>query len=400
MKEQLLHTPDGVRDLYNSESRTKNKLQELLHKSLQSYGYQDIQTPTFEFFDVFSREIGTTPSKDLYKFFDKEGNTLVLRPDFTPSVARSCVKYFTEEDLPIKLCYMGNTFINSSDYQGRLKENTQCGVELIGDDSISADAEILAMVVDALRCCGLKDFQISVGHAQFFLGLVNAACLSDEEEEELRELISNKNFFGVEEFIEALDIDPNLKKLFNMLGNFNLKDEDMVAAAAYAGDYPDIMQAIEHLNKMKDYLKLYEIQRYISFELGLISDYHYYTGIIFAGFTFGTGEPIVKGGRYDKLLSYFGKNKPSIGFGIVVDQLMAALSRQKIALDLGERGTLFVYDEAHAEQAIEKAILLRKELDCIVDMQLHRNNRSKKEYEDYAKKKHFTKVEFMCDEIH
>ena len=136
MKNQLLHTPDGVRDIYNGECQKKLLLQEKLHHVQQKYGYHDIQTPTFEFFNIFSSEIGTTPSKDLYKFFDKEGNTLVLRPDFTPSIARSAAKYYLEEKMPVKLCYMGNTFINSSDYQGRLKESTQCGAELIGDASV------------------------------------------------------------------------------------------------------------------------------------------------------------------------------------------------------------------------------------------------------------------------
>lgn len=397
MKEQLLHTPDGVRDIYNGESRTKLKLQELLHQSLRSFGYQDIQTPTFEFFDIFGKEIGTTPSKDLYKFFDKEGNTLVLRPDFTPAVARSAVKYFSNEDIPVKLCYMGNTFINSSDYQGRLKENTQCGAELIGDDSIAGDAEILAMVVDALKCSGLKEFQLSVGHAQFFAGLIEAAGISEEDEQTLRDLINNKNFFGVEEFVETLSIDENLKRLSRMLGNFNLKEEELEKAARLAADYPVIGTAIDHLNQLNEFLKIYGIDKYITFEPGLISDYHYYTGIIFAGFTFGTGEPIVRGGRYDKLLSYFGKNIPSIGFAIVVDQLMAALSRQKIMLDLDERGTLLIYDQAHAPEAIGKANMLRRENGCIVDMQMQMKGRSRKDYEEYAKKKHLTKIEFMCE---
>ena len=86
---QLLHTPEGVRDIYKDECARKLALTNRLHKVLHLYGYHDIQTPSFEYFDVFSREIGTTPSRELYKFFDKEGNTLALRPDFTPSIARS-----------------------------------------------------------------------------------------------------------------------------------------------------------------------------------------------------------------------------------------------------------------------------------------------------------------------
>ena len=174
MKSRLLHTPDGVRDLYNGEYKKKLLIQEQLHNVFMSYGCFDIQTPTFEYFDVFSNQVGTTPSKDLFKFFDKEGNTVVLRPDFTPSIARCVAKYYAPEDEPIKLCYMGNTFINSSDYQGRLKESTQCGVEFLGDGTAEADAQMLAMVVDSLKSIGIEKFQISVGHAGFFQALLEA----------------------------------------------------------------------------------------------------------------------------------------------------------------------------------------------------------------------------------
>ena len=225
MTDQMLHTPDGVRDIYNGECKQKLLLQDKLHDVLMRYGYRDIQTPTFEFFNIFSQEVGTTPSRDLYKFFDKEGNTLVLRPDFTPSIARSAAKYYTSEDMPAKLCYMGNTFINSSAYQGRLKETTQCGAELIGDGSVAADAEILAMVVDSLRSSGLKEFQISVGHARFFQGIAKAAGLTDEQEEELRDLLANKNFLGVEEFAGQLTLSDELKQLMLMLGTFETAAE-------------------------------------------------------------------------------------------------------------------------------------------------------------------------------
>lgn len=394
MTDQMLHTPDGVRDIYNGECKQKLLLQDRLHAVLTKYGYRDIQTPTFEFFNIFSKEIGTTPSKDLYKFFDKDGNTLVLRPDFTPSVARSAAKYYAEDDMPVKLCYMGNTFINSSSYQGRLKETTQCGVELIGDGSVCADAEILAMVVDSLRASGLKEFQISVGHARFFHGLIEAAGLGEEAEEELRELLNNKNFFGVEEFVETLNLDANLKKLFTMLGSFETQVEELAEAKDLAADYPVILSAIADLEKLGEYLKLYGIEKYISFELGIISKYHYYTGIIFAGYTFGTGEPIVKGGRYDKLLTYFGKKAPSIGFGIVVDQLMAALSRQKIQLAVKDHTTLLVFTEEKIQQAIARAQQLRGDGNDVT-MIPFATAHTREDYENYAQKNHISNVEFM-----
>ena len=132
MENQLLHTPEGVRDIYNGECERKLEILARMNQEIRKYGYHPIQTPTFEFFDIFGKEVGTTPSRDLYKFFDREGNTLVLRPDMTPPVARAAAKYFTGEmAAPIRLCYEGNVFINNHSYQGRMKESTQLGCEYI-----------------------------------------------------------------------------------------------------------------------------------------------------------------------------------------------------------------------------------------------------------------------------
>lgn len=396
MENQLLHTPDGVRDIYNGECAKKLYIQEKLHNTLTKYGYRDIMTPTFEFFNIFGSDIGTISSKNLYKFFDKEGNTLVLRPDFTPSIARSAAKYYVDDDMPVKLCYLGNTFINSSDYQGRLKEATQCGAEFIGDASISADAEILALTVDAFVSAGLRQFQISVGHSQFFYGLALAAGLSAEEQEELIELILNKNFFGVSECVEKLDISDDLKDLFGLLGNFDLKDEQLIFAREKAHSYPTVLSAIERLIELKKYLHIYGIEKYISYELGLISDYKYYTGIIFQVFTYGTGEPVAKGGRYDNLLKRFGKDAPSIGFAIVVDQLMAALSRQNIDIPTNRSSAIIVFHDNVFEKAIKRCMELRsKGLD--VEMIVKDESKSKEAYASYAVANHINKVEFIED---
>lgn len=396
MKNQMLHTPDGVRDIYNGECARKLSLQEKLREVLLSYGYQDIQTPTFEFFNIFSQEIGTTPSKDLYKFFDKEGNTLVLRPDFTPSVARSVAKYYTSEDMPVKLCYMGNTFINSSDYQGRLKETTQCGVEMIGDASAAADAEILAMVVASLQAGGLRDFQISVGHARFFQGIAEAAGLSEDEEQELRELLANKNFLGVEEFIQNMRLAPDLRELFLLLGSFEISADELETAKRHAMNYPNVLAAITELEQLNEFLQIYEIDKYVSFELGIISSYHYYTGIVFAGYTFGTGEPIVRGGRYDKLLTYFGKNAPSIGFAIVVDQLLTALSRQQIELPIKQKQTLIAFSDAHRKEAITRAMQLRGQK--VQVLAIPAEGRSRADCQGYADKHGITEIEYYMND--
>lgn len=394
MKRQLLHTPEGVRDIYNDECEKKLILQDDLLKVQKQYGYHPIQTPTFEFFDTFGREIGTTPSKDLYKFFDREGNTLVLRPDITPSIARCAAMYFSEENMPIRLCYMGNTFLNNSSYQGRLKESTQLGAELLGDSTVDADAEIIAMVIDCLKKAGLKEFQLSVGHAEFFRGLTDAAGLNEEQEEELHDLISNKNYFGVTEFAETLNLNDNLKALFGMLGNLYTGADELQTAKKYAAAYPRILTAIERLEELHQVLKIYGIDKYVSVELGIVSNYQYYTGIIFAGYTFGSGEPIVKGGRYDELLTYFGKESASIGFAIVIDQLMAALSRQKIEIPVQYQNELIIYDAKMRSEAIKKAVELRAD-GGNVELMARDISKTEKDYRTYAAQNHFVNVTFM-----
>ena len=396
MKKKILHTPEGVRDIYKEEYEKKCYLETELCRVLKNYGYHSIQTPTFEFFDIFGKEIGTTPSNELYKFFDREGNTLVLRPDMTPSVARAVAKYFMDEDMPIRLSYLGNTFVNNSSYQGRLKETTQLGAELIGDPSVAADAEILSMVVECLKAAGLKEFQIGIGHANYFNGLLNAANITENDADALRTLILNKNFFGVEEYVETLSLSDNLKSLFSLLGNLNISIDELIKAKELATDYLQIKDALDNLIALNKLLELYDIQKYVSVELGIISTYQYYTGIIFAGYTFGSGEAIVKGGRYDKLLTYFGKEAPSIGFSVVVDQLLAALTRQKITIPLSQNGMLIVYDLPNQETAIAMARALRED-NTPVELLLLDSTKTKADYEAYAARNRITNITFLED---
>lgn len=352
--EKLLHTPEGVRDIYNVECGKKLALENRLKKTLHLFGYHDIQTPTFEYFDVFRKEIGTIPSKDLYKFFDKEGNTLVLRPDITPSIARVAATLFGEEDLPIRLCYTGNTFINHSNNQGRLREVTQMGAELIGDDSVEADAEMLAMVIESMLAIGLKEFQLSVGHLGFFQSLIEDAALDEEAQERVVELINNRNYFGVEEYLESIMVKRSSKEAFAALGNLVGGVEVLAKAKNIAPNSSGIM-AVKRLEKIYDILALYGVEKFVTFDLSMTGNYGYYTGIIFRGYTFGTGDAVVKGGRYDHLLEKFGKTSASIGFAIVIDELMNALIRQKIRIVYTRKNAIILYDESRARDAIRLA---------------------------------------------
>ena len=384
MKQQILHTPEGVRDIYSIEYGKKCVLEEKLQHVFHLYGYQDIQTPMFEYFDVFGKEIGTIPSNELYKFFDRDGNTLVLRPDITPSIARAATTFYDTEHLPIRLCYKGNTFINHSNYKGKLREHTQAGVELMGLGTVEADAEMIALAVDSLKEVGLNEFQIHIGCVEFFENLIKEAGLEEEKEERLRELIKNKNYFGVEALLDEVQAKVTVKAAFQMLpelvgGLEILKDAKKISLNS------EILEAVKRLEELYRLLEAYGVNSYVTFDLSMSGTYGYYTGIIFRGYTYGTGDAIVKGGRYDNLLEKFGKSSPAIGFVIVVDELLSALGRQKINIPVKHKNTYVLYDKEREAEAIIIAKDFR-EKGKQTELVLKRKDVSIKEYIECAKR--------------
>ena len=389
MNKSLLHTPEGVRDVYGEEYARKLFVEKKLHDTIHLYGYQDIQTPTFEYYDVFREEIGSTSTQELYKFFDREGNILALRPDITPSVARAAATLFDTEDFPLRFCYVGNTFINHTSYRGKLKENTQFGAELIGLDSVEADAEMIAMVADALKKTGLEEFQISIGHVDFLQSILSAAELDEETVERIRELIGNRNFFGAEELLEEKDVKKEIKEAFAILPEL-MGTEDVLDKAQQFAISDKAKAAIERLRQINHLLCLYNASDHVTFDLSMSGGYGYYTGIVFRAYTYGTGDAVVRGGRYDHLLEKFGKETPSIGFAIIVDELMSALNRQKIAVETREIH-LIVYTEDTEKWALSLAKNFRAKGKC-VGMYKRETGEQKEHFMQYAKRQRRVKL--------
>lgn len=359
MSKELLHTPEGVRDVYGKECARKLTIENKINNIFNLYGFHNVQTPTFEFFDIFNKERGSVPSKNLYKFFDREGNTLVLRPDLTPSIARIAAKNYMDVNVPIKICYNANTYINNSELQGKLKEITQLGCELIGDDSVEADAEMVALVVNSLKSAGFDKFLVEIGQVDFYKGLLEECGFEDDVEEELRVRIENKNFFGVEELLDSKDITSNVKDTFLKLPSL-FGSSDVLDKAKELTTNEKSLKAIEKLEEVYSILVDYGVADYISFDLGMLSNFNYYTGIIFKAYTYGTGDAIVAGGRYDKLLSQFGKDSAAIGFAVYMDQLLMAMSSQKMEGDTDYAYEVLIYDTELRKTALQLATGLRE----------------------------------------
>ena len=359
MNKVLLHTPDGVRDIYGKECSDRKIIAGKIHDKMNSFGYEDIDTPTFEFFDVFAEEINTSDAKQLYKFFDKEGNTLVLRPDFTPSIARCASKVMLENGNPIRVCYEGNAFLNTSNLQGKLKENYNIGVELMNDSSVYADAEIIALLIETIKSSGLKEFQVSIGDADYYKGICEEAGISEETEEEIREQIIDKNYFAAENIMSGKGVPEKYKSLIVNVAEFIGSDEALDKAMKQVANNRSL-NAVKRLKELYKVLTFYGVEKYVSFDLGILSKFNYYTGVIFSAYTYGVGDAIAKGGRYDNLLGKYGNDAPSIGFSIVLDDLMSALYRQNIELEHESEPEVIIYNKDNFENALKEASALRK----------------------------------------
>lgn len=395
--EQKLHTPEGVRDIYHTECKRKLAVSGKLQKILHLYGYQDIQTPTFEYFDVFRKEVGTISTRELYKFFDREGNTLALRPDFTPSIARAAATLFEDEDFPIRLCYVGNTFINHSSYKGHLKENTQLGAELIGEDSAEADAEMIAMVIDGLRSAGLQEFQINIGHVDFIRSLMEATGFSGEKIAEIHTLITNRNYFGVEEILLSEKVSEDIQQAFRLLPEL-LGGEEILKTARNAAPNEQALQAVARLEQIYGILKLYGVEECVTFDLSMSGSYGYYSGIIFRAYTYGTGDAVVRGGRYDHLLEKFGRQTPSIGFAVLIDDLLNAMNRQKIDIETGS-SSLLVYDDTTQKWALSLAKDFREKGRNIALLKRNETD-TKQHFIEYARRTQIPYIVYIEDVTH
>ena len=389
----LLHTPEGVRDIYDRECARKNIVEQRILRQMQLFGYSAIETPMFEFFDIFAKERGSVSDREMYKFFDRYNNTVVLRPDMTPAIARCVTKFYGEETMPQRLCYLGHTFTNSASYKGRLYEVTQSGAELIGDDSAQADAEMIAMVIQSLRSAGLKEFQVELGEVEFFRGLLEEAGISEEEGDELRELIENKNYFGVEDYISNVLKKADFKDVFLKLPEL-FGSVDNIRQAKEMTKNQRAQSAIDRLEKVHQILKEYGLTEYISYDLGMLSKFCYYTGIIFKAYSYGIGDYMVSGGRYDKLLVQFGRDISAIGFAITIDRLMSALSSQKVEFDTSAADVLVVYEEQRTGEAVQVLTRYRRIGKRAMGMPME-GEKERKEYIAYAKEKGMTQLIFM-----
>ncbi len=313
-----LHTPEGVKDYLPNECEIKNKIENIISDLFIRYGFRPVSTPTIEYAEVFDYA-GGIDSKRMYRFIDRDGTLLALRPDVTPSIAR--IAATENDDTPKKLYYIGNTFRRNESYQGKLREFTQAGIEIMGSkNTLGADVEAIALAIKSLLEVGIDNFKIDIGHAEFLTGVIEEADICEETAQNIKDNILNKNYVAVSDIAEKIE-NKNIASVFKdlplLIGGY-----DILEAAKNRVKNEKSLNAVSYLSKVYEVIKALKYEKYISFDLSVIGAMDYYTGIIFRGYAKGTGFSVLDGGRYDKMASAFGKNIPAVGFAIKINDII------------------------------------------------------------------------------
>lgn len=346
MSNWKLYTPEGTGDLLPKQCAEKTATENTIAEVFSGYGYQVTETPVMQFYDAYDTPTGKMEQEMLYKFFDKEGRILVLRPDVTTSLTRMAATKLAEAPMPIRLQYSGKVFRYVDSYSSVQREFCQSGIELFGVKNDLADSEVILCAIEALLACGLENFQIEIGQVEFFKGLVEQAKLSEEDAEQIRRHIDKKDMLALRETLKKLNVPQEvgdiLQKLPTLFGEIELLDD-----IASEGLNEKSAAALDNLRSVYQILSDCGFEKYISLDLSLVKGINSYTGIIFKGITHGIGFPICSGGRYDSLPNEFGATFPAVGMAIGTDRLLSVLTRQNL-LDVPIGSDLLVFGDSPA----------------------------------------------------
>lgn len=311
--------PQGVRDWLPHELARKRDIEQILRAVFGRWSYEEVQTPTIERFDVIEKGLGDELTELSFQFNDRRSTTLALRPDMTTPIARLVSTRMREAPLPLRLSYVATAFRYFDEPQeGRMREFTQAGVELIGSPGIDADAETLFMAIEACDEIGMRDATYDINDSRVVDGMLAGVGLNGPDAAAAKTLMKERNIVG----LRALD-KPVLVEFALRRGR-----REAIALARDVCKTDDSRAGLDRLETLLMRAAALGYGDRVSVDFALLRDLDYYTGFIFEGYLPEIGFPLCGGGRYDSLLPKFGYNAPAVGWSAGVERLLIALERR------------------------------------------------------------------------
>ncbi|NWL86000.1 MULTISPECIES: ATP phosphoribosyltransferase regulatory subunit [unclassified Paenibacillus] len=349
--------PAGVRDYLPFAVEKLREIERRVLDCMAGWGYRQIMTPTMEYYDTVGVASSTSDQK-LFKLLNNRGTTMVLRSDMTTPIARVVSSLLKEELLPLRLSYHANVFRSIEEEAGKEAEFYQTGVELVGDNSAEADAEVVALAVASLQAAGVSSFKIALGHVGFLNGLLEEAIPGREDvQQELKDRLLGRDFVGYREILARLDLSAGQRD--ELTGILKLRGgKEVCREALELSNNSLVRSSIEYLSAVWEALEDFDVARHVIIDLTMIGDFSYYTGLIFEGYAADIGFPVCGGGRYDKLLQQFGRPAPATGFSLKTNRILDGVDGLKVGRELP---LLMQYDASNRRRAYIEAERLRSE---------------------------------------
>ncbi|QAY67336.1 ATP phosphoribosyltransferase regulatory subunit [Paenibacillus protaetiae] len=356
-KPKVFEKPTGLKDYLPDAVAKLRQIERDVLSCMSGWGYEQMITPTLEYYDTVGVASSTSDAK-LFKLLNHRGQTLVLRSDMTAPIARVVSSLLKATDFPLRLSYHANIFRAFEEEAGRDAEFFQTGVELVGDPSPEADAEIVALAVASLKAAGVSRFKIAIGHVGFLKGLLDETLPDQEEEQsQLKACLLGRDYVGYREQLRQLSLEEHVRQELEYI--LRLRGGQEICEQAMKLSSNESAQAsIRHLCEVWDALVEYGVSEHVLIDLTMIGDFSYYTGMTFEGYASDHGFPVASGGRYDNLLSQFGRPAPATGFAMKTNRILELLSYGE---DTGGERVLIAYDRAGRAEALAEAQRLRAE---------------------------------------
>ncbi len=315
----------GFRDLLPAEAEVIRDAQESVLAEMRRWGYRYVVTPLVENIAVLELGIGPEQRRRLFKFADA-GEVVALVGERTVPVARLVAGKLRGAALPLRLSYAGPVLSTDEGRFHQRRETYQVGAELVGAPGVVADAEVIALAARCLEASGVRRYQVDVGHAEFFHGIMDAVKLPVEVKAAVTQALSARDFVALESLLEGTPLKSAEHDLLLRFPALRGGPEILDAASGLVRNRRS-ERALAELAEVRDLLVAQGLGEVVNLDLGAIRDFDYYTGIIFEGYGAEVGRPVAQGGRYDQLLTRFGRPAPATGFVVQLDLVWEMLSR-------------------------------------------------------------------------
>ncbi|MBN2847118.1 MAG: ATP phosphoribosyltransferase regulatory subunit [Coriobacteriia bacterium] len=320
-------TPRGFRDVLYAQAREREAVASAMSAVFASWGYEPVETPVVEQYRTLEAGVGGDLERTAFRLFDLDGSLLALRPEMTVPIARVVASRLDDSAGPERIRYVADVFREHESLRGQSRQFRQVGIELVGAAGAAADAEVVLLLVRALQAAGLTAFTVGMGTAEVLRGILDRAGGPTEWRDAVVAAAQGRNLVEIDRLAARSDLSPEIAEALRAVPRIRGGAEALEQVARYAASC-GVAEALASFAETWRVLDGLGLAPHLLLDFGIMRSFGYYTGLQLEAYAPGLGLPLAGGGRYDGLLSAFGRPRPAAGFALGLERVMIACAEQ------------------------------------------------------------------------